>query len=329
MPYTSDHLPNDLRGEWFTFENLKCEVELNIPKRYKKYRTFTVSNQTETYLEFAHRMYDGLVLVNESKLESYKGKNIDPIIDLYDIAETYTEYKQLADKRKLKKAKSKFEEAENKLLKYIENFGFFFAIPKKMQQNYETDQLLRLVERFSMTLALKQEIIDNPSLDYNHIFELTFFFVFSVPPKIEYGDFNLPDIKKLVFPSYYVGRTWLYRSIWFRRDNLLWRDTLPESKIGSKELRRLVYESQESFQRYKYWNKKNEITEEIKAIKNEYYSETLVTKCAIDQDIVDFLYGFISEICPVCKVGPDGTIKQELGDQLEKTKYLCLNIKTS
>ena len=148
-------------------------------------------------MRFVYKNWKGLTLETD--------QNNDAIIELYEIGKTYSEYRMTK-----RKSEQKLVEAENKLLKYIENFGFFFSTPENKQVEYKSERLLRLAERIFMTMVLKQEINAGMNINYNRVFESTFFFIFSIPPMIEY--YEGEETRALKMKLYSIQDYWMQES---------------------------------------------------------------------------------------------------------------------
>lgn len=295
-----------LGEEMFKFENMKCEVKINRPKRYKEKRCFIVSCSDKKYLELTYDMKNGLTLLSDQTDDAK-----DAVIELYATGKIYSEYKQLKEKKKA--GKEKLIEAENKLQKYIESFGFFFTLPENEKVEYESERLLRLVERLFVLMELKQETSLGMEINYNRVFELTFFFVFSVPPEIQYRDGD--EIRNLNKVFYSIGNIWIQGSQWLRHGEVTLSEMAPEKHIQPEELEKVFFGSSDLLRGYKYWKDADEIFRKLEESKEGYHQES--SNCNnVDQDMIDFLYGFAKDVAPINKIYPDGTIKQKLGTQL-------------
>lgn len=303
-------MQNIMVEEWFTVENFKCNVEIERPERYKNNTAFKISEKKEERLELVYRMNDGLVLVTgqENEFDS------ETVIGLYEIGKLYIEYKKLKAKKKTSKAKVKLKEAENKLCEYIKTFGFFVPVPEGQWTEYKSERLLRLVERYCVTMELKQEISLGKDINYKRLFELTFFLVFAVDPIIEYwnGESDKDDKDQC---DYSVGGSWAEKSRWVRHGKIVWSDLLYNvvefKEIDGEELNFVINRERDKLKGYKYYENEKEIYNLIKIIHEENEND----------NIADFLWGFVNDVCPICKINVDGTIEQKLGDALRENKY--------
>lgn len=300
-------LQDRLGEELLEFENAECIVEINRPKRYKEERCFIVSCTDEKNLELTYDTQNGLTLLSDQTDDAK-----DAVTELHAVGKIYSEYKQLKEKKRAEK-KEKLTEAEDKLQKYIETFGFFFDLLEGDRAVYKSEGLLRLVERLFMLMELKQEVNAGTKINYNRVFELTFFFVFSVPPEIEYRDGD--EIKKLDMKFYHIAEDWAQGSRWLRRDEVIWSEITPDMDIHPEELRNALYGPSDLLRGYKYWEDADEILKRLDELREMYHQEN--SDCNIaDQDITDFLCGFAKDVASIYKIYPDGTIRQKLGNRL-------------
>lgn len=178
-------------GERFVFENRPCECKIDI--------------------------------VHNNGMQQYriqvKASGCDRIFYAYDsrkrgLVTTDSEYREVLDGNdvltELCNLRSDITKEPEPLVKYFRKYGFFIPISDQNYAIYDLEELLKVITRLKKMIDLLHELTCDPrKIDFNKLFELVLYYIFSAGYTLDFqydeeSDFN----RKIESCSYFYAKLW-------------------------------------------------------------------------------------------------------------------------
>lgn len=300
-------------GERFVFENRPCECKIDIIHNngIQQYRLQVKASSCDRIFYAYDSRKRGLVTTDSAYREVLDGNDV--LTELCNLRLDIT------------------KEPEP-LAEYFRKYGFFIPISDQNYAIYDFEELLKVLTRLQRMIDLLYELTcDFEKINYNHLFELTFYYILSDENasivRDNKGSVNL-QIQGFLHP---------YSNIWWKPDFLkirakLWPifangediENLYESYNPSEhyyviydsfigqdvELNRLEWIQyiidEEPIEPYQNQGRADEIAWEIA------FHYLTVSKENIElRKVVDFLYHFNTEVIGINRITPDGRVEFE------------------
>lgn len=322
----------------FQFVNPSCKCEIyNCPERYRCPDRIIIKPSREKVHKFVFAPQEGGLIDEKMKRKNEVKSNqkiriMSPLTELWELGEYDREYTK-------------------KLIDYIDKYGFFWSISKEHEfYSYDLflfiNRLRKLHELFDI-LALHEKLKhDNSDLlkreiDYLHLFELTFFYIFSAHIRLKIGgifdetcfysygdawwypydaDLKCYDINKSKLEtsekifSVHRRQSDEYDEFLLKRHHQILtglRERLNSGDVAGNRVRytggNLDIDDVVLYPSFPYQSEKiDDISEAI-----EFFHRVIPLEDKEGRLIADFLYTFIMRVSKIRMISADGTIKVE------------------